>query len=595
MNDTDQSSDFSQRRTLYEIVNDFTDSMGESDSNYKRFINYKPIPKLLPYFASKKSTKAIIGANRSTKTWATIFEDIMIFTGIIPPALKDIYPHKIPTDRKRIVRIITMSYSKHWPETIKPILIGPNEGMLPKLWANWDEETHIFTGPDGSMLSIMSIDPREKIDPNILRGAGVDHTHIDEITSKEVYEESLTRAAALHDGPADVTLSFCPQEGFDWTYTELFLPTHDSNTEEPLPEEKQHKDIFCVYGLSMDDNPSITQEKKDAVKNRLKPSQLAYRYYGKYSLRGDNAYFNSDILDKWYRAGWVHGEPVAFIVKEKRVDVNEGIFVGELEHVELYDETRQNIWFIWALPVNGHKYIMSQDNSDGNPKSDFNVADIFDATDENHIVQVAQFRKREIKPGDFTIQALCMANIYGDCLFAPEAGPSAAGGAAVDRAQNYGNIYQRITVGNIEEDTTIKLGWATSRLSKPAMLEDTYDTLLEMNERDGWCPFRSRVSLSEFMNFQEKVERDGNNKTKTTWGAKQGGHDDTVATACIAFRIIRHEIWLLTLCRLNPNIPDSQLDYVSKLETESQRLSNEREVHKEPSMKILRKQALGQK
>ena len=102
--------------------------------------------------------------------------------------------------------------------------------------------------------------------------------------------------------------------------------------------------------------------------------------------------------------------------------------------------------------------------------------------------------------------------------------------------------------------------------------------------------FRSRVTLSEFMQYQEKVERDGNNIVRTKWGAKQGGHDDTVTTASIAFRIVKHEFWLLTVCRLAGSEPAKE-GYVSKLEQDVQK--TQRDIHKQPSLPDLRRKALG--
>lgn len=236
----------------------FARELAVPDERFNRFYDYIPLPALAQedgFWRDKRRTKALIAGNRSGKTTSACIEAVIVYTGIIPRALQGVYPHKIPT-RPRHVRIIVADYSKAFSETLRPMLIGPDYGILPEAWSTWDEQEHMFTGPDGSYLSIMAIDPTEKTDPNVLRGPQIDHTMIDEINTEVAFTESIARAAALKSGPRTVTLSFCPQNGYQcWTYDRLYAACYDKLTKKRLPREKQHSDIFpqmwalCTLGM----------------------------------------------------------------------------------------------------------------------------------------------------------------------------------------------------------------------------------------------------------------------------------------------------------------------------------------------------------
>jgi hypothetical protein len=224
-----------QRPSL--IIEDLAASLRErKDVRFNRLWNYKPLDVLKDWWSSPARTKAVIGSNKSGKTITGVVEAVSIYTGMIPPSLRNLYPHNIPLHRERHVRIIVQDYTKHWPETIRTYLISDEYGYLPREWAaNYDPDEHIFYGPDGSWLSIMAIDPRKTTDPNILRGPLVDHTLIDEINTRTVYTESLMRSVTLPDGPQTVTLTFCPQEGRGcWTYKDIYGMGYDLRTDEKL-------------------------------------------------------------------------------------------------------------------------------------------------------------------------------------------------------------------------------------------------------------------------------------------------------------------------------------------------------------------------
>jgi hypothetical protein len=556
-------------QSIGEIALEFAKDINRPDLRFHQFWNYKPIPALMDFFASPRKTKAIIGSPKSTKTWACCFESIMNFTGIIPPSMQGVYPHKIPTNRPRHVRIIVASFTTHWPETIRPILLGDPargaHGMLPEQWSDWDESSHMFVGPDGSFLSIMSCDPNDTGFPRQVRSAEIDHTQIDDLNTREVWKESLSRGISLPDGPKTVTLNFVPQEGYQcWTYEDIYKSCYNPATGKPLPVEKQNPSIYVV-NIGVDDNPSISPEEKENIRNSMQPWELPYRYYGQYSDMAANPYFHRESLEKWAKMPELT-EGLPYEVFEQSIDIECGEFKGELRPLKAsaVDDPLLHVWRVWELPVEGEKYIISVDISDGMAISDPQAASVWKCTNPKTPVQVAQLRKRGLMPGDFAQQCCCMATIYGECLLIPEA-VAQASGTFIDRSRNYCNNYKRLTAMEKERELpTEKIGFSTNRSTKPLILENAYRMVQEMATCN-FCPLRSHISLSELLTYERRINKFRDGKTFVEYGAKKGLHDDTVMELAIGWRVIEHEFFKITACKKVRGVKQSISDTLQNL------------------------------
>lgn len=558
----------SRPRPWGEIWHEFADSLQGKDARYQRFWNYRPIDKLMRpggFFRSAKKTKVIFGGNKSTKSTAAIFEAVMIYTGIVPLSLQGVYPHKIPTNRPRRVKIILQDYTKHWPLAIRPLLLGDPEkgglGMLPEAWSTFDQDEHIFYGPDGSQLSIDAVDPSENVEPRKLRSPELDHTLIDELNRMGVYEESLTRGVSLPDGPKTVSWVYCPQEGYQClTYERFFLATHDPRTKQPLPEEKQNPHIFCQK-LSMRDNPSITAEQRAALIGSLKPWQIAYRVDGDYSRRAVNPYFDMETLIRWEQEQrCTEGDLRRMVVDE--VDSRRGIFKGHWEKADRdkVDLKYDNVWEVWEDPKHDHTYIYSADCAEGNPDSDKQSGSVWDVTTPGRERQAVHFNRRLIRPGDFAEESACVASLY-QCLIAPEIN-NTPGGIFVDRIRTYDKLYTRVSYDKKLEKQIKKLGWRTDGTTKGLLLDELYKVLAlwttDIDKRTGmdFCGIRSRATLLELMAYEERIERkkDPSQGNKVIWGARAGANDDCVIEMMIGMRVARHERHKLFTCKTEKDV-----------------------------------------
>ena len=604
-----------QHKPLVELNLELARKITSTDSRLECFLQFVPPPIYLRkdgYFETKRKTKVIVGGNKAFKTSTAIWEDVMIYTGMIPVALRGLYAFEKDLmemvsgakRRPRHVRIIVQDYSKAFPETIEPMLLGDPStgarGFLPEAWSDYDSEEHIFHGPDGSFLSIMSVDPTQKIDPRKLRGPLIDHTHICENSLQVAYSESLTRSVGLTNGPRDVTFEFCPQDGYeDWTYTDLYSQVYDTKTDEPKPTEKQNPAIF-VQRVTMRDNPNMEEKDIQAIEQSIPAYQVAFRVHGKYSSMAKNPYFNIEMLQEWYRDGEAtDGAPFQFV--DEDIDYERGRFKGKLVAVPEHEIDEKNfpVWRMWDVPRKGDKFIICADSAMGNEDSDFQVADVLRLLDFKKFLaffQVAQLRIRLCKPGDFAVQCAMMATHFGGCMIVPEV-MGESGGTFVDRIRRYGNIYTRLGQPTKQDNDkpVRKLGWHTDRHSKPLMLETLYKTLQKCYAL-GYCPINSLFTLSELMSFEERVVKDKMNDTmRTEWGNRPGTHDDTVISISIGNRVLTVEKDRVSTCNISDN--SVQAHYVSELEKKA----NEEEfggrafshVRPQPKLETLRMKLYG--
>lgn len=528
---------------------------------FNAFWNYTPIPILMReggFFRSTKTTKVLAGGNASTKTHAGVFEAIMVYTGIVPPSMRNVYAYEESlvnlatggkNNRPRHARIVVQDYAKHWNMTLKPKLLGsPSEdycGLLPEEWsAGWDENSHIFTGPDGSQLDIFASDPAEQVDPRQLRGPRLDFIFIDELNNQTVYEECLSRVLGVKGGLGYMSLAYCPQEGYEcWTYEKFYKSTFNPSTKKRLPEEDCNPSIFYEKVTPMD-NPSVTPEKIADMKASIREWEIAPRIYGEYSHRGDNPFFKIELLEKWEREGRTNEQGEFYEVEIVKEDIDEGEYEGKLNKITPIDAAGHKkqedmiVWQIWNMPQKNHKYALTADCSAGREGSDYNVADLWDFTTPSRPVQCAQARIKKVKAIEFATTCACMANVYGNCLLIPEA--NAFGEAFIDTTKNYVNLYVRSSISDKVEDKDMeKYGWNTNKYTKAAMLENLYKLIIQwaadVSDGRSYCPIKSRNTLEELQAFEEKIKRSAyDNQLNRIWGARAGMFDDTVITMAIA-------------------------------------------------------------
>ena len=539
------------------------DLSSADDPRFQRFWNYKPFPVYLGYLKNSQPVNCCCGANKAAKTTFHVWKAVMIYTGIVPPAAKGIYAKSVPLYRPRHVRIICQDYSKHWPETVRPLLLDDEgEGMLPKTWAQWDEGEHMFTGPDGSFLSIMSVDPKQQTDPNYLRGPLIDYTYIDEETTRVCFTESLARNASLPDGPAEVDLGWCPQSGKQhWQITDLYTRGYSIQDDRRLPEEDQDQGTQVIR-VSMKDNPSIPAARLEEYARQFKPWEYAYRVEGKPSDRSEDPFFDMEILWSWQNDGRLGPAPTLYQCKEIEVDPENGVFIGKLELLRVTPKDKNAmVWKVWKLPENGRKYIVVEDGAEGKPNSDFHVIDVWDCTDRYKSEQVAQLRVKMVSPDLMAVQGLCMANVYGDCLFAYEEN-NTVGGIILEKSRYYPNVYTRPAAKQTAYmDDSERLGWHTDHVNKPAACHEAYGMVREWEHQyNGYVGVHSPDTVADMCSFQDRIEKNKAGDTVRVLSARAGAYDDCVTVLWIMSYVSRLQHHMLSEAVIDEEKEEARYD-----------------------------------
>lgn len=118
-----------------------------------------------------------------------------------------------------------------------------------------------------------------------------------------------------------------------------------------------------------------------------------------------------------------------------------------------------------------HRYGIGADTSEGIGK-DANTFSLFDfGVAPNDIgILVATYYNNRIPPDLFGYELKRIGQEFGNCLIAPEANNT--GHATISAMRGYPNIYTQRSEGNRQMKHTEKLGWRTTRKTKPQMLFD---------------------------------------------------------------------------------------------------------------------------
>jgi len=153
----------------------------------------------------------------------------------------------------------------------------------------------------------------------------------------------------------------------------------------------------------------------------------------------------------------------------------------------------------WGDYVPHHSYGMGADTSEGVGR-DANTFALFDfGTHKGDIgTLVATYFNNQIPPDLFGSELVRVGAEFGNCIIAPEANNT--GHATLSMMRGYPNIYsQRDEVSGRQVRQTEKLGWRTTRKTKPLMFfefrKDYNDGLIRIHDKNVLKEMRSYTSM----------------------------------------------------------------------------------------------------
>jgi len=198
--------------------------------------------------------------------------------------------------------------------------------------------------------------------------------------------------------------------------------------------------------------------------------------------------------------------------------------------LEVKEGTKEGDWIIYENWVPGRIYAMGADVAEG-VGQDSSTAVILDLTDRPRVV--AEFGNNNIAPDTFAIELARMGNKYGKCLIAPER--NSIGHTTVSKLKEiYDNVYKEVDFRKGFETKnrftrplkTLKYGWITTVVSKPKMLFDLNEAIM-----NGEIDIYSKNIITELRTY------DREDLGQIRFDDEQTRHWDKLIALCIAFQM----------------------------------------------------------
>jgi hypothetical protein len=138
-------------------------------------------------------------------------------------------------------------------------------------------------------------------------------------------------------------------------------------------------------------------------------------------------------------------------------------------------EENQGPLRLWAYPQAHHNYVIGADVADGNEHGDYSAAHVIDL----HSHEVVAVWHGHIDSDLFGLELAKLGWWFNNALVAPEA--NNRGIATIKSLQRipYGNIFRHRLLGNRKEPKADRLGWQTTKATKPLMIDELNGALRE--------------------------------------------------------------------------------------------------------------------
>ena len=198
-------------------------------------------------------------------------------------------------------------------------------------------------------------------------------------------------------------------------------------------------------------------------------------------------------------------------------------YIGDLQkqHPKQPIDRKYEDLLIWEKPLDGFKYVIGADTSEGEG-NDNAVLSVWNA---NTGEQVAEFSNPTTKPDMLAGLAMDVGHLYNNAMLIPEINSS--GLVFVSKVKGkYANLYMRETFDRRTKETKKSVGWRTTSVTKPLMVSDYEEAV-----REGSIAINSEDLLKEMKTFVRTDE-----STKSGYGADGSNKDDRVMAAMLALQ-----------------------------------------------------------
>lgn len=175
---------------------------------------------------------------------------------------------------------------------------------------------------------------------------------------------------------------------------------------------------------------------------------------------------------------------------------------------------------VYIPPVAGHNYILGADVAEGVAGGDFSTCAIFDRTTGEEVA----FFRGHLPADKFGLRLCDWGKMYNNALAVVEINNHGLTTVTAMRNAIYPSMYFRpAKFDTMGTSWTERLGWKTTKVTRPLMIDDLNDAL-----REGSLILHSKETIDEMITF---IFDDGNNMV-----AMDGFHDDGIFATAIGFQ-----------------------------------------------------------
>lgn len=313
-------------------------------------------------------------------------------------------------------------------------------------------------------------------------------------------------------------------------YIPIFLAWFENPDYTRPFESKAEKDVFITdcMNITYDEQGREvkTEERWLHETFKVKWEQLNWRRWCiNNKLNGDLEKFHQEYPSTPDEAFIVSGRPRFNITSLKRylANLKEPIKIGYLEEkdskVQFIDDQNGYIR-IWRKPEKDKFYVIGADVAEGLVNGDYSVGVVYD--DEFNLC--ASWHGH-IDPDLFGDELVKLAMMYNEAYIGVEFNNN--GQVTIRKITNreYWNIYYQKNYDKVTDQLTQKIGWRTTKRTKPLMIGALAEYI-----RECWVDMPWDLLVNECLTYV--VDDEGLTNAQT------GCHDDTVMATAIALQLL---------------------------------------------------------
>lgn len=412
-----------------------------------------------------------------------------------------------PESTEEIFRMSKLYYDM-LPEPVKPLKRYDNKKQL--VFENPDEKTRV---DDPGLRSKMAIATAGKV--KIGRGLTLQNFHGSEVAFwKDGKELMLSVMQAVPDLPNTMVFLESTANGMGGDGEYFYNMVQDA-----LAKKNDFELIFLPwflmpeYSLPISEELTLDDYEKDLQKRfKLTPEQLNWRRWAiKNKCGGDVEKFKQEYpatVEEAFIASSKLVIPKQYIEAQRKF-IREPIRM--LDDILIYEDLKWN-----------HYYSLGGDPSEGvgRDESSFTVLDRMSGR------EVAHYANNQIAPDLFARKMIKAAEYFNNAIIVPEI--NGHGLTTLNELQKlgYSNIFRQRYFDHVTKEWTQRLGWKTSKISKPLMVDEFIQALRE--EEVG---LSTAATVSQMLAFVHTDE-----PGRHGMGSETGQRDDRLISAMLAWQ-----------------------------------------------------------